>query len=90
MMAILKAKKSEIMKDYAINDKDTGSAIVQTAILTERIKNLTEHMKANHKDFHSRRGLLVMVDKRRRLLNYLKNTNESQYKELIKRLKLRR
>ncbi len=87
---ITKERKSELIQEFAENEKDTGSATVQVAILTERIKNLTEHMKQNHKDFHSRRGLLAMVGKRRRLLDYLKRNSLEQYQALIKRLELRR
>ncbi len=87
---ITKERKGELIKEFAKDEKDTGSATVQVAILTERIKNLTEHMKKNHKDFHSRRGLLAMVGKRRRLLDYLKRNSLEQYQALIKRLELRR
>ncbi len=89
-MSITKLKKEELINKYKTNEKDTGSADVQVAILTERIKSLTEHLKEHHKDFISRRGLLTMVGKRRNLLTYIKNNNESQYNGLIKSLGLRR
>jgi len=78
------------MKDYATAEGDTGSPEVQVALLSERIKNLTDHLQTHEKDFHSRRGLLVMVGQRRRLLDYLKQKNEQRYRELIERLGLRR
>jgi small subunit ribosomal protein S15 len=78
------------MKEYATAEGDTGSPEVQVALLSERIKNLTDHLQSHGKDFHSRRGLLVMVGQRRRLLDYLKRKNEGRYKELIERLGLRR
>lgn len=87
---ITKERKGELITEFAKSTGDTGSPTVQIAILTERIKNLTEHMKKNHKDFHSRRGLLAMVGKRRRLLDYLKRNSLEQYQALIKRLELRR
>ena len=89
-MSITKEKKSQLIKEFKINDKDTGSADVQVAILTERIKNLTEHLKMHKKDFGSRRGLLSMVGQRRNLLKYIKNKNEDRYSNLIKKLGLRR
>ena len=89
-MSITKEKKQEVIKKFKKNDKDTGSADVQIAILTERIKSLTEHLKQHHKDFISRRGLLTMVGKRRNLLTYIKNNNEDRYSDLIKTLGLRR
>tara|TARA_B100000579_G_C22589638_1_gene737431 strand:- start:422 stop:691 length:270 start_codon:yes stop_codon:yes gene_type:complete len=89
-MSITKEKKQEVIKKFKKNDKDTGSADVQIAILTERIKSLTEHLKQHHKDFISRRGLLTMVGKRRNLLTYIKNNNEDRYSNLIKTLGLRR
>jgi small subunit ribosomal protein S15 len=78
------------MQSYAIQAKDTGSPEVQVAVLTERISNLTEHLKAHKKDFASRRGLLMMVGRRRRLLDYLKRKEQSRYETLIERLGLRR
>ena len=89
-MSISKEKKQDLIKKFKINDKDTGSADVQVAILTEKIKSLTEHLKEHHKDFISRRGLLTMVGKRRNLLNYIKNNDENRYIDLIKTLGLRR
>ncbi len=86
MMSIEKSKTVEIIKDFGINDTDSGSADVQVAILTERIKNLTEHLKTHKKDFGSRRGLLSMVGQRRNLLKYIKNRNEERYLNLIKKL----
>ena len=89
-MSIEKNKTIEIIKNFGSNDNDTGSADVQVAILTERIKNLTEHLKMHKKDFGSRRGLLSMVGQRRNLLQYIKNKNEDRYTKLIKKLGLRR
>ena len=89
-MSVAPERKAEIIKDNAQAKGDTGSPEVQVAILTERIKNLTEHFKANHKDNHSRRGLLMLVNQRRSLLDYVKRKDESRYKSLIERLGLRR
>ena len=89
-MSITAEKKQELIKNYAIHDGDVGSPEVQVAILTERIKNLTEHMSLHKKDFHTRRGLLIMVGKRRRLLDYLKKVDEARYQKLIERLELRK
>tara|TARA_B100000676_G_scaffold2358_1_gene2138 strand:+ start:2893 stop:3162 length:270 start_codon:yes stop_codon:yes gene_type:complete len=89
-MSIKAERKQELINEFATNKGDTGSADVQVAILTERINNLTEHMKTHKKDFHSRRGLLIMVGQRRRLLDYLKRTATVRYDSLIKRLGLRR
>lgn len=89
-MSITAEKKQELVKEYAIHDGDVGSPEVQVAILTERIKNLTEHMSLHKKDFHTRRGLLIMVGKRRRLLDYLKKVDETRYQKLIERLELRK
>jgi len=89
-MSIEKDKTIEIIKDFGSNETDSGSADVQVAILTERIKNLTEHLKTHKKDFGSRRGLLMMVGQRRHLLDYIKSRKESDYKELIVTLGLRR
>lgn len=82
--------KSEIINQHKIHDKDTGSSEVQIALLTERINYLTEHFKIHKKDFHSRRGLLKLVGKRRRLLNYLMEKDLESYRSLIKSLGLRR
>jgi small subunit ribosomal protein S15 len=89
-MSITLARKQELVKDYARTDGDTGSPEVQIALLSERIKNLTEHLAAHPKDFHSRRGLLVMVGQRRSQLDYLKNKDASRYETVIERLGLRR
>ena len=90
-MSITKAKKTEIINAYKCSDKDNGGSVeAQVAVLTERIRNLTEHMKANHKDEHSKRGLKEMVNKRKKLLAYIKKRNESEYEELIKKLGLRK
>lgn len=89
-MSITAEKKTALIKEYAIKEGDTGSPEVQVAILTERIKNLTEHMKDHKKDFISRRGLLMMVGQRRRLLDYVKEQNVARYETLIKRLGLRK
>lgn len=89
-MSISADRKSELIKEYATKDSDTGSPEVQVAILTERIVNLTGHFKSHQKDIHSRRGLLMMVNRRRRLLDYLKSTEPPRYDVLIKRLGLRK
>jgi len=89
-MSVTAERKDEIIKEYATHEGDTGSPEVQVAILTERIVNLTEHLKTHSKDFHSRRGLLIMVGQRRRLLDYLKRKDQGRYEALIKRLGLRR
>jgi small subunit ribosomal protein S15 len=89
-MSITAERKTELVKEYATNEGDTGSPEVQVAILSERIKNLTGHLGDHKKDFHSRRGLLVMVGQRRSLLDYLKRKNASRYEQLIGRLGLRR
>ena len=90
MMSITNEKKAELIKEYGQKEGDTGSPEVQVAILTTRILNLTEHLKTHKKDFHSRRGLLIMVGQRRRLLDYLQSKNEARYLDLISRLGLRR
>jgi small subunit ribosomal protein S15 len=89
-MSITAERKVELIKEFATSTDDTGSPDVQVAILTERILNLTEHMKIHKKDFHSRRGLIIMVGQRRRLLDYLKRTETPRYDAIIKRLGLRR
>ena len=86
---IQKEKKQEVIAAYKTHDTDTGSPEVQVAVLTERIRELTEHLKIHTKDFHSRRGLLKMVGRRRRLLRYLKEKDFNRYRELIERLGLR-
>ena len=89
-MSITTVRKQELMEDFATDKGDTGSPEVQVAILTERITNLTEHFKTHQKDNHSRRGLLKMVSKRRRLLDYLRSRDEARYQALIGRLGLRK
>jgi small subunit ribosomal protein S15 len=89
-LAINKEDKQEIIKEYQIHENDTGSPEVQLAILTHEINNLTEHLKIHKKDFHSRRGLLKKVGRRRRLLGYLKAKDIERYKSLIKKLGLRK
>ena len=89
-MSITAERKQDVINEYATKDGDTGSPEVQIAILTERITNLTDHLKTHKKDHHSRRGLLMMVGQRRRLLDYLKSKKSERYDELIKRLGLRR
>ena len=89
-MSITQEDKSTLIKDYATKEGDTGSPEVQVAILTKRIVNLTEHFKTHKKDNHSRRGLLKMVSLRRKLLDYVREKDENRYKELIKRLEIRR
>lgn len=84
-----KEKKRQIIDEFKRHGADTGSTEVQVAILTARIRDLTEHMKVHTKDFHSRRGLLIMVGKRRKLLQYLKDRSFTRYQELIQRLGLR-
>jgi small subunit ribosomal protein S15 len=87
---ITKELKQQIINEYARTEGDTGSPEVQVAVLTERIKELTEHLKTNHKDHHSRRGLLKMVGKRRGLLDYLKKTDIERYRALIEKLGIRK
>ncbi len=89
-MSITKDKKAELIKDFGTTQGDTGSPDVQIAVLSERIKNLTEHMKDHKKDFISRRGLMMMVGQRRRLLDYVKSKDLARYESLIKRLGLRK
>ena len=89
-MSITADRKQAVIKEYATAPNDTGSPEVQVAVLSERINNLSEHLKSHEKDFHSRRGLLVMVGQRRRLLDYLKDKNNARYQALIQRLGLRR
>ncbi len=89
-MSITAERKQELIKEYAVKKDDTGSPEVQVAILSERIHNLTDHLKTHKKDHHSRRGLLKMVGQRRRLLDYLKGKAEERYGTLIQRLGLRR
>ena len=89
-MALSSEKKSEILAQYGRGEKDTGSPEVQVALLSARISMLTEHFGEHNKDHHSRRGLLRMVNRRRRLLDYLKDVDQARYKDLITRLGLRR
>lgn len=90
VMSITDEAKAKIIEEYRIHDKDTGSPEVQIAVLSERIKNLSEHFKSHKKDHHSRRGLLKLVSTRKRLLTYLQNTEIERYRALIQRLGLRR
>ena len=89
-MALSNEKKQEIIKKYARDAKDTGSTEVQVAILTEEINNLTQHLKEHKHDYHSKRGLLKKVGKRKNLLNYLKNNDVNKYRETIEKLGLRK
>lgn len=89
-MALSKDRKTDLIGSYKTHEGDTGSPEVQIAILTERITYLTEHFKTHAKDHHSRRGLLMLVGKRRRLLDYLKSKNVQRYADLIKRLNIRK
>ena len=89
-MAVTKETKAELVKKFGENEKDTGSTKVQIAILTEEINDLTEHLKVHKHDYHSKRGLLMKVGKRRSLLDYLKRTDVVSYRELIKELNIRK
>jgi small subunit ribosomal protein S15 len=89
-MSITAERKQELIGQFAAKEGDTGSPEVQVAILSERIRNLTEHLTTHKKDFHSRRGLLILVGQRRRLLDYVKRKSQDRYATLIKRLGLRR
>jgi len=89
-MSITQERKQEVISQFANAPEDTGSPEVQVAILTERIANLTEHLKTHKKDFASRRGLLMLVGQRRRLLDYLRRKEETRYQNLIERLGLRK
>jgi small subunit ribosomal protein S15 len=89
-VALTKDKKTALIGEYKTHDKDTGSPEVQVAILSERISYLTEHFKTHAKDHHSRRGLLMLVGRRRRLLDYLKSKDAQRYADLIKRLNIRK
>ncbi len=89
-MSLVTAKKTEIIENYRIHTTDTGSPEVQIAILSERISYLTDHFKTHKKDHHSRRGLLKMVGRRRRLLDYLKRSDQTRYTEIIGRLGIRK
>jgi small subunit ribosomal protein S15 len=89
-MAITKERKAELVKEFGKSAKDSGATEVQVAILTEEINELTEHLKTHIHDFHSKRGLLMKVGKRRSLLDYLKDTNIQSYREVIKKLNIRK
>jgi small subunit ribosomal protein S15 len=89
-MAFRPGQKSEVIQKYRVHEKDTGSPDVQVALLTERIVYLTDHFKTHKKDHHSRRGLLKLVSQRRRLLDYLKRSDEERYKALIQKLGIRK
>ena len=89
-MSITKEAKAKLIKKYKLHDTDVGSTQVQIAILTERIQNLTEHLKTHKKDFHSRRGLLQLVGQRKRLLEYLHDKDYDSYRKIIESLKLRK
>lgn len=89
-MALKKEVKTKIIKEFARDEKDTGSPEVQIALLTEKINALTEHLKNNKQDKHSKRGLLMMVGKRRSLLNYLKETDVKRYRDVVNKLGLRK
>jgi small subunit ribosomal protein S15 len=89
-MPLTQERKAELTKKFGTNEQDTGNTRVQVALLTERINQLTEHLRAHQKDHHSRRGLLMLVGQRRRLLNYMQRSNLEGYRELIKELGLRR
>jgi len=89
-MALTKEKKTEIIKKYQLDEKDTGSVEVQVALLTERINDLNEHLKVHKHDYHSNRGLLKMVGQRKSLLSYLAKTDVQRYRELVKKLGLRK
>ncbi len=89
-MTLAKEKKQEIIQNYKLHENDTGSPEVQVAILTQRINELTEHLRSHKKDHHSRRGLLKMVGQRRRLLNYLRDNDIERYRSVVERLGLRR
>jgi small subunit ribosomal protein S15 len=89
-MSLLKKSKKEVVKEFAKSKEDSGSVEVQCAIMTKQIDNLVEHLKIHKKDFSSKRGLLILVGKRRRLLDYLKNKDNSRYETLIKKLDIRK
>jgi small subunit ribosomal protein S15 len=89
-VSLAKEKKKEIIDNFKTHSRDTGSAVVQIALLTQRINELTEHFKRHRKDFNSRRGLLTLVGRRRRLLEYLKRNDQSQYLKIIEKLNLKK
>ena len=88
-MSISKESKTNLINEFSKNKNDTGSTSIQIAVLSERIKNLTEHFKTHNKDNHSKRGLVALVNKRKKLLNYLSRKNKSEYSDLIKKLNIR-
>ena len=88
-MSISKETKKKFIKEFSKNEKDTGSTSIQIAVITERIKNLTEHFKTHNKDNHSKRGLVALVNQRKKLLSYLSKKNNDEYLELIKKLNIR-
>lgn len=90
LMAKAQLDKTSVITDYRAHEKDTGSAEVQIALLTQRVTHLTEHLRTHRKDFHSRRGLIAMTNRRRKLLDYVKKHDLDKYRELLERLKLRR
>ena len=89
-MAIVKERKTQVIENFKTHAKDTGSSVVQIAILTEKISSLNDHFKVHTKDFHSRRGLLQLIGRRRRLLSYLQKTDPKQYEQTIEKLNLRK
>ena len=89
-MALTKERKTKVIESFKTHSNDSGSPVVQIAVLSERINQLSEHLKTNHKDLHSRRGLLMMIGKRRRLLAYLKSNDSKQYEATIDKLNLRK
>ncbi len=89
-MPLVKSKKTTVIQTFKVHSKDTGSPVVQIALLTERINGLSDHFKAHKKDFHSRHGLLKMIGQRRRLLDYLKRKNPVKYQETVDKLNLRK
>lgn len=89
-MALVKERKTEVIENFKIHAQDTGSPVVQVALLSERINYLSDHLKIHRKDYHSRRGLLMMIGKRRRLLTYLKTSDPQRYEDIIKKMNLRK
>lgn len=89
-MVLVKERKKEVIENYKVHPKDTGSSVVQIALFTQKINYLTGHFKTHKKDFHSRRGLLIMIGKRRRLLTYLQKKDPHKYEEVIGKLNLRK
>ena len=89
-MSVTKEKVEELLKEFGNKENDTGSTETQIAVLTERIKNITSHLKDNKKDHSGRRGLVILVSKRRKLLNYLRRTNVNSYKSILEKLNIRK